>query len=79
MSYSEQHLQETRSHAEELERTMKARNKFKARDFNSAFQHLHKHLSENNIQHHYAEFPGGHEWDYWRKHIEDSLLFFNGF
>jgi len=42
-------------------------------------RHLHKKLAENNIQHHYAEYPGGHEWDYWRKHIEDSLLFFNGF
>ena len=45
-------------------------------DFN---RQLHKRLEENNIQHNYAEYPGGHEWDYWSKHIEDSLLFFNGF
>ena len=45
-------------------------------DFN---RKLHSRLQENDIQHHYAEFPGSHQWDYWRKHIEDSLLFFNGF
>jgi len=40
---------------------------------------LHKKLEENKIQHTYVEYPGGHEWDYWRKHVEESLLFFNGF
>jgi enterochelin esterase-like enzyme len=45
-------------------------------DFN---RQLHQRLEENNIEHTYAEHPGGHQWDYWRKHIEDSLLFFNGF
>jgi putative tributyrin esterase len=45
-------------------------------DFN---RQLHRKLDENNIQHTYIENPGGHEWDYWRKHVEDSLLFFNEF
>ena len=44
-----------------------------------ANRQLHKSLEENNIQHSYTEYPGGHQWDYWRTHIEDSLLFFNGF
>lgn len=39
---------------------------------------LHQDLIENNIPHSYSEFPGGHQWEYWKKHIEDSLLFFNG-
>jgi len=45
-------------------------------DFN---RQLHRRLEENKIQHTYIEYPGGHQWDYWSKHIEDSLLFFNGF
>ena len=40
---------------------------------------LHQHLIENNIKHTYKENPGAHQWDYWRTHIEDSLLFFNRF
>ena len=40
---------------------------------------LHGHLKANNIQHSYSEYPGGHQWEYWKKHIEDSLLFFNSF
>ena len=40
-------------------------------------RNLHRNLLENNIRHHYAEYPGGHQWDYWKTHIEDSLLFFN--
>jgi enterochelin esterase-like enzyme len=45
-------------------------------DFNGQ---LHRSLEENNIKHTYIEYPGSHEWDYWRLHVEDSLLFFNGF
>jgi putative tributyrin esterase len=37
---------------------------------------LHRQLSENGIQHHYEEFDGAHEWSYWEKHIQASLLFF---
>jgi putative tributyrin esterase len=39
---------------------------------------LHQSLVKENIQHIYEEYPGAHEWVYWRKHIEDSLLFFGG-
>ena len=37
---------------------------------------LHERLLEENIPHDYQEFPGGHEWAYWEKHIEKTLLFF---
>ena len=26
---------------------------------------FHEHLQSRNIEHHYAEFDGGHEWEYW--------------
>ena len=38
---------------------------------------LHKGLLEVGIKHKYEEFPGGHTWDYWKEHIEKTLLFFN--
>jgi len=40
---------------------------------------LHDQLNKAQIAHEYEEFAGGHEWDYWQKHIKDSLLFFNKF
>ncbi|MBK5278230.1 MAG: esterase family protein [Bacteroidia bacterium] len=40
---------------------------------------LHKSLNEHGIKHSYSEYPGGHQWEYWKKNVEDSLLFFNGF
>ncbi|WP_297798127.1 alpha/beta hydrolase-fold protein [uncultured Eudoraea sp.] len=40
---------------------------------------LHKELNKAQIAHVYEEFNGGHEWDYWQKHIKDSLRFFNKF
>jgi putative tributyrin esterase len=42
-------------------------------------RNLHTRLMENNFQHIYKEYPGGHEWTYWREHIEESLVFFDGF
>jgi enterochelin esterase-like enzyme len=39
---------------------------------------LHRTLIENYIPHIYEENEGKHEWDYWAKNIEQSLLFFNG-
>ena len=41
-----------------------------------ANQVLHEALVQHGIEHRYEEFPGGHEWTYWEKHIVDSLLFF---
>ena len=37
---------------------------------------LHLSLKKSNIKHSYTEYPGGHEWPYWEKHIAKSLLFF---
>jgi len=37
---------------------------------------LHKQLIEENIPHNYDEYHGAHEWDYWKEHIIDSMLFF---
>ena len=38
---------------------------------------LHLELTEARINHVYEEFKGEHEWSYWEKHIEDTLLFFD--
>lgn len=37
---------------------------------------LHHFLLAHQLPHHYAEFPGGHTWDYWAAHLEDTLRFF---
>jgi S-formylglutathione hydrolase FrmB len=37
---------------------------------------LHQQLQEHDIPHQYFEYPGGHEWPYWEKHVVDSLTFF---
>ncbi|TWO34663.1 esterase family protein [Seonamhaeicola sediminis] len=42
-----------------------------------ANRELHQQLQENNIPHLYEEFPGGHEWSYWAKHVFRSINFFN--
>jgi putative tributyrin esterase len=39
---------------------------------------LHRELDVLGIPHVYEEFPGGHEWPYWERHLEDSLRFFAG-
>jgi S-formylglutathione hydrolase FrmB len=38
---------------------------------------LHKELNELGIEHIYEEFDGGHEWPYWIKHVEKTLMFFD--
>ena len=38
-------------------------------------RHLHAALEADGIPHTYEEFPGGHDWPYWKKHIEDTLRF----
>jgi len=37
---------------------------------------LHESLTASLVPHRFYEFAGGHNWDYWRQHFEDSLLFF---
>ena len=39
---------------------------------------LHAALRADEIPHQYEEFPGGHEWSYWQKHVETTLRFVNG-
>ncbi len=38
---------------------------------------LHQKLVEAQIKHTYEEFPGGHEWTYWQKHLVETLVFFD--
>lgn len=38
---------------------------------------LHQQLQDLDIKHIYQEFEGAHEWEYWEKHLEDSLQFFD--
>jgi enterochelin esterase-like enzyme len=38
---------------------------------------LAKDLLKHNIHHIYEEFDGEHEWNYWQKHLNETLLFFN--
>jgi len=37
---------------------------------------LHHELEAAGIPHQYAEFSGGHTWDYWHAHLADTLRFF---
>jgi putative tributyrin esterase len=39
---------------------------------------LHQQMKAAGIDHIYKEFPGGHEWPYWEKHVVESLHFFTG-
>lgn len=39
---------------------------------------LHRELKAADIAHRYEEFPGAHTWDYWERHLQDSLRFFAG-
>lgn len=36
---------------------------------------LHAELLAHGVEHEYAEFPGGHEWPYWQKHVAETLRF----
>lgn len=36
---------------------------------------FHKHLEDLHIKHEYEEFPGGHDWAYWDKHVQDAIAF----
>jgi putative tributyrin esterase len=37
---------------------------------------LDRDLTAEDIPHQYFEFEGGHTWEYWRKHLGDTFLFF---
>ena len=36
---------------------------------------FHAHLDALGIPHEYQEFPGGHTWDYWDRHVQEALAF----
>lgn len=36
---------------------------------------LDRALTELKVQHTYEEFPGGHDWPYWTKHLRQTLAF----
>lgn len=38
---------------------------------------LHLELETHDIPHIYKENPGEHSWDYWEKHIAETLIFFD--
>jgi putative tributyrin esterase len=38
---------------------------------------LHLELDQLGISHEYAEHPGGHSWNYWQKHLPETLCFFS--
>lgn len=37
---------------------------------------LHRGLEAAGIPHEYVEHPGGHTWDYWERHLPETLRFF---
>jgi S-formylglutathione hydrolase FrmB len=41
-------------------------------DQNRAF---HRHLESLHVAHEYQEFPGGHDWAYWDKHVQEAIKF----
>lgn len=38
-------------------------------------RYFHTHLGEIGYDHEYVEHPGVHNWDYWDRHIQESLRF----
>ncbi|MBN8249941.1 MAG: hypothetical protein J0L84_21175 [Verrucomicrobia bacterium] len=43
-----------------------------------ANRELHRAMDAEGIPHVYEEFPGGHTWDYWARHLPDTLRFTAG-
>lgn len=42
----------------------------------NANRQLHAQMLDTGIVHEYAEHDGGHDWAYWKRHLEDTLRFF---
>ncbi|MCE0522947.1 MAG: esterase family protein [Methylacidiphilales bacterium] len=38
-------------------------------------RHFSAYLKKLRLPHVYKEFPGGHSWEYWDRHIQDALVF----
>lgn len=45
-------------------------------DLLEANRALHAALEQAGVRHLYAERPGGHDWPYWTRTLEDTLTFF---
>jgi putative tributyrin esterase len=41
-----------------------------------ASRRLHDELVRQSVVHIYQEYPGAHDWAYWKTHLADTLLFF---
>jgi len=41
-----------------------------------ASRRLHGELVQQKVVHIYEEFPGAHDWVYWKAHLADTLVFF---
>ena len=37
---------------------------------------FHAYLDQLGVAHEYAEFPGGHDWAYWDRHVQEAIAFF---
>ena len=37
---------------------------------------FHAHLEKLGIAHEYEEFPGGHDWAYWDRRVQEAIAFF---
>jgi putative tributyrin esterase len=37
---------------------------------------LHREMERHGLPHRFEELPGGHEWPYWERNLEKTLLFF---
>ncbi|WP_189481059.1 alpha/beta hydrolase [Alishewanella tabrizica] len=47
--------------------------------FIDANRQLHQALRAKEIPHHYAEWPGEHNWDFWQRSIHHQMIFFSQF
>jgi len=36
---------------------------------------FHRQLESLHVPHEYQEFPGGHDWAYWDKHVQEAVAF----
>lgn len=36
-------------------------------------RNFHAYLDKIKLPHYYAEFPGGHVWEYWDEHVQEAL------
>lgn len=37
-------------------------------------RYFHAYLEKRGLPHRYAEYPGGHTWDYWDLHVQEALV-----